>query len=224
MEEKNYTVFEKIKNDTEVKAYIGQQNSAMKALHYTEHGFAHIALVAERARQIMTVLGQDEHITDITLAAAWLHDIGNIINRTDHSQSGALMAFQILHRMEVPADDIAQIICAIGNHDEGSGVPVSIASAALILADKSDVRRSRVQEKDHGKFDIHDRVNYSVTQSDLHINTENHAISLVLKLDTAYSEVGEFFEIFMDRMRLCQRAANYLGLKFHLVINEQQLM
>ena len=158
------------------------------------------------------------------LTAAWMHDLGNIVNRVDHSQSGALMAFSILNRMNVAAEDIAPIICAIGNHDEGNGQPVSAIAAALILADKSDVRRSRVQEPDEHKFDIHDRVNYSVTDSKLKINKEQSAIKLKLSIDTHYGEIGEYFEIFMERMLLCKKAANFLGMDFHLIINEQTLL
>ena len=134
------------------------------------------------------------------------------------------MAFQILHDMNVPAEDIAQIICAIGNHDEGNGVPVSVIAAALIIADKSDVRRSRVQESDEHQFDIHDRVNFSAVKSKLKINQNRDAIKLKLKIDTRYGEIGEYFEIFMDRMLLCKRAANFLKMDFHLIINEQTLL
>ena len=134
------------------------------------------------------------------------------------------MAFQILNRLQVPAEDIAPMICAIGNHDEGTGVPVSRISAALLLADKSDVRRSRVQEEDVSKYDIHDRVNTSVTSSELKINQDHTAIKLKLHLDTRFSAIGEYFEIFMDRMILCKKAAEFLGLEFHLIINEQTLI
>jgi metal-dependent HD superfamily phosphatase/phosphodiesterase len=158
------------------------------------------------------------------MSAAWLHDIGNIVNRSEHSQSGAVMAFQILSRMGIPADDIAPIICAIGNHDEGNGVPVSDIAAALIIADKSDVRRNRVQEDDDKHFDIHDRVNYSVTSSKLTVDKEKKTITLELSLDNNYSEIGEYFQIFMPRMLLCKSAAEHLNLKFDLYINGQKLM
>ncbi len=219
-----FPLYHRIRNDHDVQVYISQQNESMKALHYTEHSFAHVAIVAERTGYILETLGEEDHVIDLALSAAWLHDIGNVINRVDHSQSGALMAFQILNRLQVPAEDIAPIICAIGNHDEGSGVPVSRISAALILADKSDVRRSRVQEEDKQKFDIHDRVNYSVTESEMKINQDHTGIKLKLSLDTRYGEIGEYFEIFMTRMILCRKAAASLGLDFHLIINEQTLM
>lgn len=222
--EKTFPLFEMVRNDGDVNVYINEQNKSMKALHYTEHSLAHVGVVAQRTGYILTTLEADPHVIDLALSAAWLHDIGNIVNRVDHSQSGAMMAFQILNRLQLPAEDIAPIICAIGNHDEGNGVPVSQIAAALILADKSDVRRSRVQEDDPSKFDIHDRVNYSVTSSDLKINQSHSSIKLKLEIDTRYGEIGEYFEIFMDRMLLCRRAAEYLGMNFHLIINEKTLM
>lgn len=229
MEEKklvmeDYPLFKKVKEDEDVNIYIKNQNEAMKAMRFTEHSFAHVAVVTERVWYILSEMGFDKHTIDLGLTAAWMHDLGNIINREDHSQSGALMAFQILNKMGVPASDIAPIISAIGNHDEGNGVPVSPIAAALIIADKSDVRRSRVQATDQSKFDIHDRVNYSVTESKVKINEEHSAIKLKLSIDTRYGEIGEYFEIFMKRMLMVKRAANSLNLDFHLIINEQTLM
>lgn len=219
-----YPLYRKVLEDHDVNVYITEQNKSMKALHYTEHSFAHVGVVSERTYRILNGLGMDEHTTDLALTAARLHDIGNIVNRTDHSLTGAMMAFQILNRLNVPAEDIAPIICAIGNHDEGTGVPVSTISAALILADKSDVRRSRVQEPDPSRFDIHDRVNWSVTDSSLTLNEDRTEVDLSLKVDTRYSEIGEYFEIFMERMLLCKRAAEFLKLRFCLIINDQKLM
>ena len=189
----------------------------------SEYSFAHIGLVAERTGYILETLGSDDHTIDLGLTAAWMHDLGNTINRVDHSQSGALMSFYLLDKMGVPAEDIAPIIRAIGNHDEGSGVPVSNLAAALIIADKSDVRRNRVQDVEKN-YDIHDRVNYSVKSSLLKINREHTAIKLKLEVDTRYGEIGEYFEIFMERMILCRKAARFLNLEFHLIINEQTLM
>lgn len=221
---KRFPLFEMIQNCEAARVYIECQNKALKTLGYTEHGFAHVRVVARRTRYILETLGDDDHTVDLALSAAWLHDIGNVVNRVDHSQSGALMAFQILTQLRVPAQDIAPIICAIGNHDEGNGVPVSRISAALILADKSDVRRSRVQQDDESLFDIHDRVNFSATESGIKINKEHTGIKLKLHIDTRYGEIGEYFEIFMDRMLLCKKAAGSLGLAFHLIINETSLM
>ena len=219
-----FPLFCKVSSSPEINTYIGEQNQAMKALHYTEHSQAHVMVVAQRTYYILNTLKEDDHTIDLALTAAWLHDIGNIVNRVDHSQSGALMAFVLLNRIGIPASDIAPIISAIGNHDEGNGVPVSKIAAALILADKSDVRRSRVQETDVQKFDIHDRVNYSATISQLKINHEHSAIKLKLEIDTKYEEIGEYFEIFMDRMLMCRRAAAFLHMEFHLIINEQTLL
>lgn len=190
---------------------------------FTEHSFAHIGVVTDRVGYILETLGVDDHTIDLALTAAWMHDLGNVVNRVDHSQSGALMTFYLLDKMGIPAEDIAPIVRAIGNHDEGSGVPVSNIAAALIIADKSDVRRSRVQDEVKD-FDIHDRVNYSVKSSLLKINQDHTAIKLKLELDTRYGEIGDYFEIFMERMLLCRKAAAFLDLEFHLIINEQTLM
>lgn len=219
-----FPLFNMVRDDHDVKVYISEQNKSMKALHYTEHSFAHVGMVAYRTADILEALGADEHSIDLAMTAAWLHDLGNIVNRSEHSQSGALMAFHILSRMAVPAEDIAPIICAIGNHDEGNGVPVSDIAAAVILADKSDVRRNRVQEDDQQNFDIHDRVNYSVTASELKVDRERQTITLELSIDNHYSEIGEYFQIFMPRMLLCKSAAEHLKLKFDLYINGQKLM
>ena len=156
--------------------------------------------------------------------AAYLHDIGNLVNRIDHSQSGAVMAFRILDKLNMEASDIATVVSAIGNHDEGTGVPVDAVSAALILADKSDVRRSRVRNRDKASFDIHDRVNYSVRKSSLKISEDKKTITLKLDIDTRYGSIMEYFEIFMQRMILCRKAAEKLGLTFKLEINGQPLL
>ena len=222
--EKRFPLFNKVKKEHDISVYIEEQNKSLHAMGYTEHSYAHIGVVADRAGYILDTLGMDDHTIDLALTAAWMHDLGNVINRVDHSQSGALMAFYLLDKMGVPAEDIAPIIRAIGNHDEGSGVPVGDIAAALILADKSDVRRSRVQDDDERNYDIHDRVNYSVKSSKLKINQDHTAIKLKLEIDTRFGEIGEYFEIFMERMLLCRKAAAFLKLEFHLIINEQTLM
>ena len=222
-EKERFPLFNKVLENKDINVYIKEQNKSMHAMGFTEHSFAHIGVVAERTGYILETLGEDDHTIDLALAAARMHDLGNVINRVDHSQSGALMTFYLLDKMGIPAEDIAPIIRAIGNHDEGSGVPVSNIAAALIIADKSDVRRNRVQDKPKD-FDIHDRVNYSVTDSQLKINRDHTAIKLKLEIDTRYGEIGDYFEIFMDRMLLCRRAASFLNLEFHLIINEQTLM
>ena len=215
---------EQVKNDRAVKAYIAKADESLSALGYTEHSFAHVGLVANTAKYILETLGYDPHQIELAQIAGYLHDIGNVVNRVDHSQSGAVMAFRILDNMEMDPEDIATIIAAIGNHDEGTGVPVNAVAAALILADKSDVRRSRVREKDSSKFDIHDRVNYSVQKGSLRINEAKTIVELELEIDTAYGSVMDYFEIFMERMILCRKAAEKLGLHFRLTINGQQLL
>ena len=215
---------EQVKNDRAVKAYIAKADESLSALGYTEHSFAHVGLVANTAKYILETMGYDAHQVELAQIAGYLHDIGNVVNRVDHSQSGAVMAFRILDNMEMDPEDIATIIAAIGNHDEGTGVPVNAVAAALILADKSDVRRSRVREKDSSKFDFHDRVNYSVQKGSLRINEAKTVVELELEIDTAYGSVMDYFEIFMERMILCRKAAEKLGLHFRLTINGQQLL
>lgn len=216
--------FEQVKQDEAINVYIAQADASMKALGFTEHSFAHVTRVAQTAGEILEILGYPARTVELTRIAGYLHDIGNVVNRVDHSQSGAVMAFRILDRMNFPPEEIAAIVTAIGNHDEGTGVPVNAVAAALIIADKSDVRRSRVRNKDTIAFDIHDRVNYSVTSAQIEVDAAKQTILLKLAVDTQFSSVMEFFEIFMNRMLLCRQAAKTLGLKFQLTINGQQLM
>ncbi len=216
--------YEMIKQDERVQTYIRNADASLAALGYTEHSFAHVTLVAERAGYILQTLGYDERTVELAKIAGYLHDIGNLVNRNDHSQSGAIMAFRILDHKEMDPEEICTIISAIGNHDEGTGQPVSAVAAALIIADKSDVRRSRVREQDQANFDIHDRVNYSAKKSQIKINEEHTLLKLKLTVDTHYSSVMDYFEIFLQRMLLCRKAAEMLGLQFKLMINEQQLM
>ncbi len=217
------TYQEIIHNET-IRAYIRKADESLIALGYTEHSFAHVTVVAESVRYILETLEYDPHTVEIAQIAGYLHDIGNLVNRIDHSQSGAVMAFQILNGMGFAAEDVATIVTAIGNHDEGTGVPVNAVAAALVLADKADVRRSRVRNQDTSTFDIHDRVNYSVKKSQLKINEDRTIVKLKLTVDTHYGSVMDYFEIFMQRMILCRKAAEKLGLQFKLIINEQQLI
>ncbi len=216
--------FDQIKNDETIKTYIQAADDSLCELGFTEHSFAHVTYVAEKAGYVLESLGYPERMVEIAKIAGYMHDIGNVINRVDHSQSGAVMAFRILDNMGMDPSEIALIISAIGNHDEGTGVPVSPLAAALILADKSDVRRNRVRNEDMSSFDIHDRVNYSVKKSELKINEAHTIIKLKLLVDTHLGSVMDYFEIFMDRMMLCRKAAEKLGLQFKLMINEQQLI
>ncbi|MBR3640195.1 MAG: HD domain-containing protein [Clostridia bacterium] len=216
--------YEEIKNNEEVRTYIRQADMSLSALGFTEHSFAHVTLVAETAGYILETLGYDERTVELARIAGYLHDIGNLVNRVEHSQSGAIMAFRILDHLKFPPEETGMIVSAIGNHDEGTGTPVSPLAAALILADKSDVRRNRVRNQDVTTFDIHDRVNYSVTKSELKINRAHSLIKLKLTVDTHYGSVMDYFEIFLQRMILCRKAAETLGLEFKLMINEQQLI
>ena len=207
-----------------MKTYITKADESLKALGYTEHSFAHVTKVAMVASDILKTLGYSEREIELAKIAGYLHDIGNVINRIDHAQSGAVMAFRILDKLGMDAEEIADIVTAIGNHDEGTGRPVSPMAAALILADKSDVRRSRVRNQEESKFDIHDRVNYSVRESELAIDEDRTVIWLKLTVDTTYGSVMDYFEIFMGRMLLCRKAAETLGLQFRLMINDQALI
>ena len=216
--------YEDVKNNSAVRTYIQRADESLTALGYTEHSFAHVTAVAENAAYILSTLGYPERTVELAKIAGFLHDIGNLVNRVDHSQSGAVMAFRILDNMDCPPEEIATIVTAIGNHDEGTGTPVSPMAAALILADKSDVRRSRVRNTDESTFDIHDRVNYSVQESNLTIDPTRTQIQLGLRIDTRYGSVMDYFEIFLNRMILCRKAAQKLGLNFKLVINEQQVL
>lgn len=215
---------EQLKENQEINTYIRQADASLIALGFTEHSFAHVTHVAETAAYILETLGYDAHDVELAKIAAYLHDIGNLVNRIEHSQSGAVMAFRILDELGMPAEDLATVVTAIGNHDEGTGVAVNAVAAALILADKSDVRRSRVRNRDLATFDIHDRVNYSVEKSSLRINTDKTLIKLKLQIDPHFSSVMDYFEIFMVRMNMCRKAAEKLGLQFKLIINEQQLI
>lgn len=216
--------FDEIRKNEGINTYIRQADKSLGALGYTEHSFAHVTKVADTARYILETLGYPEHTVELAKIAAYLHDIGNVVNRIDHSQSGAVMAFRLLDNMRMPPEDIAHIVSAIGNHDEGTGVPIDEMAAALIIADKTDVRRSRVRNRDISTFDIHDRVNYSVISSDVKINDEKTAITLRLTIDPEYGTITDYFEIFLTRMLMCRKAADKLGLEFKLNINDHQLM
>lgn len=216
--------YEALRQNAAVNTYITRADESLAALGFTEHSFPHVCGVADTAEYILRSVGCGERQIELAKIAAYLHDIGNLVNRADHSQSGAMMAFRILDHMDMEPDDLATIVTAIGNHDEGVGVPVNEVAAALILADKCDVRRNRVRNQDMSTFDIHDRVNYSVESYRLVVENEAKIARLELTIDTKFSSVMDFFEIFMKRMMLCRRAADRLGLTFQLVINGQQLI
>lgn len=217
--------FNQIQSNEEIKTYIRKADESLRVLGYTEHSFAHVVKCAHQAADILAVLGYPERTQELARIAGYMHDIGNIVNRKDHAQSGAVMTFRILDKLGMSAEEIATVVCAIGNHDESTAVPVSEVAAALILADKSDVRRSRVrQEERPPKGDIHDRVNYSVESASLEPDPENRQITLRLTIDTGCCPVMDYFEIFLERMMLCRRAAEYLGLQFKLIINNAAML
>ena len=216
--------YEEITKNEAIRTYIIRADESLAALGYTEHSFAHVRHVAETAGYLLETLGYDKRTVELAKIAGYLHDIGNLVNRKDHSQSGAVMAWSILNDMGCEPAEVATIVTAIGNHDEGTGVPVNAVAAAMILADKADVRRSRVRNTDFSTFDIHDRVNYSVSKSALKIDEDKKTVKLKLTVDTHFGSVMEYFEIFLQRMLLCRKAAEKLGLEFKLIINGQQLL
>ena len=216
--------FDDVVNNVEVKELINNAQKQLDVLGYTEHSYRHVNVVAERAAYILKTLGYDDHRIELARIAGYMHDIGNSVNRVDHAHTGAILAYNILKDMNMEAPDRTEILMAIGNHDELTGTAVSDISAALILADKSDVHRSRVSKKDRSLFDKHDEVNYAVTSSELQIDLENKKVILNLKIDTNICPVIDYFEIFMERTKMSKRAAKYLGLWFELIINDTNLL
>lgn len=215
--------FEEIRGNEKIRAFIKEAYNSLKAIGYTEHGFAHVGLVAERAGYVLKELGYTDRDIELCKIAAFMHDIGNIVNRRDHAQSGAIIAFRLLDNMGMDADEIAKVVTAIGNHDEGTGGAVNPIAAALILGDKTDVRRSRVSETDQTRFDVHDTVNYSVISSELAFNKSKTELTLSLEIDTDISSVMDYFEIFLERMVMCKKASAYLGVTFALTVNGQKI-
>lgn len=216
--------YREVSNSEEIKAYIRQADAALLSMGFTEHSFAHMVRTATVTQNILTELGYDERTIELAKIAGYMHDIGNVVNRIDHAQSGAVMAFRILDKMGMAPTEVAQVVSAIGNHDEHTAFPVNALAAAVILADKSDVRRSRVRNRDIATFDIHDRVNYSVEQSSLKIDKPARTITLVLTIDSKVSTLADYFEIFLERMLLCRKAAKFFDFQFHLVINGVAMM
>ena len=216
--------FEQIKQNQTINTYITEADKSLLAMGYTEHSFAHVCKVANDAAYILTKLNRPEREIELVKMAGYLHDIGNVVNRTDHPHSGAIMSFKILSDLNMDTKEIAQIISAIGNHDESTGIPISTIAAALIIADKCDVRRSRVRNTNFQDFDIHDRVNYSVTSSKIEIDDEIKTCTLSLEIDSTISPVMDYFEIFLQRMNMCKNAAKKLGLQFKLKINNQNII
>ena len=215
---------EDVIKDEEVEAFVKASQKQLNALGYTEHSYRHIGIVSKRTGEILQKLGYDEKTVELGKIAGYLHDIGNCVNRVDHAHSGAIFAYNILKELGMPADDRTEIVMAIGNHDEGTGTAVSDISAALILADKSDVHRDRVTNTNMSTFDIHDRVNYAVTDANLEIDAEDRKVILNLTIDTQICPVLDYFQIFMDRTMMSKYAAKYLHIWFELVINGTKLL
>ncbi len=213
---------QEIQKSEEVKVLLLASSSQLTSLGFTEHSFRHCRLVARKCGEILTAIGEPKEIVELGEIAGYIHDIGNAVNRNHHAMSGALLAYDMLLRKGMDYADAALIMMAIANHDEGEGAPVSKLAAALILADKADVHRSRVTNQDHKTFDIHDRVNYAATTSSL--NVSGKQAKLEIEIDTAICPVMDYFEIFLKRMKMCRKAAAFLGLTFELYINQTQLL
>ncbi len=213
-----------VKSNPEVQALVKAAQNQLDAIGYTEHSERHITIVSNRCGEILEKLGYDERIIELGKIAGYLHDIGNAVNRIDHAHSGAILASQILKEMGMSAEDRMEILTAIGNHDEDTGTAVSDISAALILADKSDVHRSRVRNQNMSTFDIHDRVNYAVTHAELKVHEEERKIIVNLTIDTNICPVLDYFQIFMDRTMMSKYAAKFLKVWFELIINDTKLL
>lgn len=213
-----------VKANPEIRAFIQKGDDVMGSIKYTEHGFAHAGITSDSAANILLKLGYEGRTVELAKIAGFMHDIGNTVNRTDHAQSSAVLTYNMLDKMGMPPSELCEVVSAVGHHDEGTGGPVSPISAALILADKSDVRRSRVRSRQSIGEDIHDRVNYAVRSSELSVLYESNRIILNIEIDTEISAVMDYFEIFLSRMLLCRKAADYLGSQFELMINNTRLL
>jgi hypothetical protein len=213
-----------VKHCEEINTYIRQADASLKAMGFTEHAFSHVERCADFASRWLLELGGSGRDAELARIAAYMHDIGNVINRHNHAQIGAVLAFGLLGKLGMPPEEVAAVVAAIGNHDEATAYPVNAVAAALILADKTDVRRTRVRNDDISAFDIHDRVNYAVTRADTELDAEARILTLDLDVDTEICSVTDYFEIFMGRMLLCRRAAGFFGLHFKLIINGSVLM
>lgn len=211
--------YEDIRHNQETLIYIDQGDQALGIIGYTEHALPHATITAQTAGRILSELGYSEREAELARITGFMHDIGNMVNRSDHAQSGAIIAFRILDHLDMPPEEVALVVSAIGNHDEGTAVPIHPIAAALILADKSDVRRSRVRNQVPSTFDIHDRVNYAVQRSEIEIDATQRICTLDIQIDSEVTPVFDFFEIFLGRMLLCRKACAFLELSFHLRVN-----
>lgn len=216
--------FRSVRDNPEVACLLKTADRQLRVLGFTEHSFRHVGLTARNAGRIMAGLNYPAREIELARITGYLHDIGNAVNREDHAHTGAVLAYEILLRMGMKTEEAAEIMLAIGQHDEITGTAVSPISAAVILGDKADVHRSRVYNRDINTFDIHDRVNYAVESSRINLSSENKTATLELTIDTSISPVMDYFEIFLYRMNMCKRAAGFLGLAFHLTVNETKLL
>lgn len=216
--------FEDIKNNKEIKTYVEAGDEHLRIKGYTKHDFGHVTKVGETASGILESLGFSEREVELAKIAAYIHDIGNMVNRQEHAQTGACICFNILTRLGMEPEEIVIIVSSIGNHDEEVGCPINPVAAALILGDKTDVRRSRVRNNDFATFDIHDRVNYAVEEANVKVDGVNRSIELVLTIDTSICPLMDYFEIFLSRMLLCRKAADFLNSEFNLIINGTEML
>jgi len=207
-----------------IRAYVEQADANLAAMGFTEHGFRHISLVSDLARSILLSLGREERLAELAAIAGYVHDLGNCVGRVHHGAAGALLVEPVLRELGMPPAEVALILSAVGNHEEEVGEPVNAVAAALILADKSDVHRTRVRNREISTFDIHDRVNFAVNKSVLDVDAEQGLITLNITIETEYTPIMDYFEIFLERMLMCRRAASFLGCQFRLRINEVQLL
>lgn len=215
--------YEEIRNNEEIRGLLKKGNANLRVLGFTDHSTAHCALVAERAADILRAFDYDEHTIELAKIAGFMHDIGNAVNRSHHAEYGAILAYQILKELKMPLEDRLTVTAAIGNHDEKDGTAVDAVSAALIIADKTDVRRNRVVSPKE-EFDIHDRVNYAVTNADVEVDKENRIITLSLEVDENICTMFEYFEIFLGRMTMAKGAAEVFGAKFKLIVNGSKVL
>lgn len=216
--------YEEIKKNEEIREYYEKGNAILAELGFTDHSIAHTALVATKAGEILKEFGYSDHDVELAKIAGFLHDIGNVINRKHHAEYGALLANEILKETDLPLEDRIQVVSAIANHDESTGVASDPVTSALIIADKSDVRRSRVREKNPILYDIHDRVNHAVTETRLDCNKAENLITLHLTIDETACTMYEYFDIFLGRMTMCSKAARILGAQFSLKVNGQKVL
>ena len=216
--------YKEIANNKEINAYLQKGNANLGQLGFTDHSKAHCVQVAHQAGKILKRLGYSEHEIELAKIAGYMHDIGNSINRRHHAEYGSLLANELLRQTDMSLEDRVTVVSAIANHDESTGGAVDIISAALVIADKTDVRRDRVRAKDRARYDIHDRVNYAVTESTLKISPEKKLISLNLQIDEKICSMYDYFEIFLERMMLCRKAAEILGTTFKLTVNGRKVL